>query len=84
VNRLSEIFENMPDTTSEVKIKDIAVIDFGNGVNMVTLESHHEEQHLKDAGKYSRIIYSVKGNNLCERRRRKNSEARLHRHSEDE
>ena len=84
MNRSREIFKNAPDTTSKVEIEDIAVVDLGNGMDMVALERHSEEQHLKDGTQKPRIMYRVKGGNLCRKRRRKNSEARLHRHCEDE
>jgi len=77
MDRLWEIFENAPDTTSDMEVKDIAVVSFEDSVNMVTLESHGEERCLKDGGKYTRIMYRVKVNNLYRRTRRKNSEVRF-------
>ena len=52
MNRLQKIFKDMPHTTGQVEIKHIAVVNLGDGVDVVPFESHGEERQLQNPVEY--------------------------------
>ena len=59
-----EVFENAPNTASEVEIEGIKIVDFRDSVNMVTFESHGEERRLKHGGNGRCIKGGVERHNI--------------------
>ena len=65
-----------------MEIKPVNIVEFGNIVDMMTLEPHSEKRGFKDGRKYIRIISGIKRNNVGGNRGQEDSKARMNRHDE--
>ena len=61
------VLEDTPDPVSEVKVKRMEVMNFGDGVYMMAFQCHGEERRFEDVAKYAGVrngierYYEVKG-----------------------
>ena len=52
---VGKVLEDLPDPVSEVEVKQVEVMIFGDGVYMVVFQCHGEERGFKDAAKYAGV-----------------------------
>ena len=56
MNGSGKVLQQTPNSHSEVEIEQVNIVEFGNVMDMMTLEPHSEKQGFKDGGKNIRII----------------------------
>ena len=56
-----EVLENAPDPISEVKVEQVEIMNFGDGVDMMVFQSHGEEGGFEDAAEYAGVRMGLKG-----------------------
>src|SRR6202050_5121933 len=82
MNGAGKVFQEVPDSHSEVEIERVEVVNFGQVVDVVVLESHSEIQGFKDVGKDVGIVGRIIRDNISGNRSQEDSEMRLGRHNE--
>ena len=62
VDGAGEVLEDAPDPISEVEVKQVEIMDFGDGLYMMVFQSHGEERGIEDAVEYARVRDGVERN----------------------
>ena len=57
-----KVLEDVPDPVSEVKIEQVEIMNFGDGVYMMAFQRHGEERGFKDATKYAGVRNGIERN----------------------
>jgi len=81
MNGAGKVFQEVPDSHSEVEIERVEVVNFGQVVDVVALESHSKIRGFKDVGKDVGIVGRIIRDNIGGSRSREDSETRLGRHN---
>ena len=81
MNGAGKVFQEVPDSHSEVEIERVEVVNFGQVVDVVVLESHSKIRGFKDVGKDVGIVGRIIRDNIGGSRSREDSETRLGRHN---
>ena len=50
-----KVLEDMPDPISEVEVKRVEIMNFGDDVYMMAFQSHGEERGFEDGAKYAGV-----------------------------
>ena len=64
MNGTGEVFQEVPDSHSEVEVEQVEVVNFGQVVDVVALESHSEVRGFKDVGKNVGIVDRIIRDNM--------------------
>ena len=57
-----KVLEDMPDPISEVEVKRVEIMNFGDGVYLMVFQSHGEERGFEDAVEYAGVRDGVERN----------------------
>src|ERR1700677_4388320 len=82
VNGTGEVFQEVPNSHSKVEVERVEVVNFGQVVDVVALESHSEVRGFKDVGKDVGIVYRIIRDTMLGNSSREDSETTLDRHNE--
>ena len=55
MNGAGKVLEDAPDPIGEVEVERVEVMNFGDGVYMITFQSHSEEGGFEDAVEYAGV-----------------------------
>ena len=59
-----KVLEDTPDPVSEVEVKQVEIMNFGDVMNMMAFQCHGEERGFEDAMVYAGVGNGVEGNNF--------------------
>ena len=59
---VGKVLEDVPDPISEVEIKQVEIMNFGDGMYMMAFESHSEERGFEDGTKYAGVRNGIERN----------------------
>ena len=80
MDEAGKALEDTPDLVSKVKVKQIKIMDFGDGMDVMSFECDGEEGGFEDAVEHTDIGYRIKWNNFQRGQKQWSSDARLYKH----
>ena len=57
-----KVLEDAPDPISKVKVEQMEIMSFGDGMYMMAFQRHGEERGFKDAAEYAGVINGIERN----------------------
>ena len=52
---VGKVLEDVPDPISKVKVEQVEIMNFGDGVYMMAFQHHGEERGFEDATEYAGV-----------------------------